>query len=445
MGTKRVSELSTAVREREFIASMLDWMQQNPEGFVVHPDKDFTRRIKLSFKDTVEALFSMEAECLQKGLRKLFPKRETRMTKSAFCQRRAQIRFDAFRTLFDRFNEEFCRLDGRNYKGKKLLAIDGTKVSIAYNREADSWTPGGPPQGHNELLITAVMDVLNKAFLDLEINPIRKGSERRDAFTIFNRRDLLEHSAILTMDRGYGGYGLFEFLKRRNIYYVCRLSKTFCTDLPDEPLDVAYTHAIYTRQTRENNRLRLLGKASYLPGVSPKGKEKKQVTWPFETPYDFTARVVRIELDTGELETLMTNLPSEFTTADLKEIYRLRWGIETAFRDLKYTMKMTAFHARREDFIWQEILVRLLLYNFASRIVNSVISGPVFTRNHVYRVNFKMAVEICWAWFWAWRSGAPPPAEEDFLEYIEIVRPGRKDERKPVKLKPAVPMQYRIA
>ena len=38
-----------------------------------------------------------------------------------------------------------------------------------------------------------------------------------------------------------------------------------------------------------------------------------------------------------------------------------------------------------------------------------------------------------------------PPVEEDFLEYIEIVRPGRKDERKEIKFKPVVPMQYRIA
>lgn len=51
MGTKRISELSTAVREREFIASLLDWMQQNPEGFVGHPGVDFTRRNKLSLRD----------------------------------------------------------------------------------------------------------------------------------------------------------------------------------------------------------------------------------------------------------------------------------------------------------------------------------------------------------------------------------------------------------
>ena len=134
MGTKRISELSTAVREREFIASLLDWMQQNPEGFVGHPGVDFTRRNKLSLRDTVEALFSMEAECLQKGLRKLFPERGTRMTKSAFCQRRGLIKFEAFKALLDRFNEEFEHLDTKNFRGKNVYSR--IYFSIVTNRNS---------------------------------------------------------------------------------------------------------------------------------------------------------------------------------------------------------------------------------------------------------------------------------------------------------------------
>ncbi len=31
----------------------------------------------------------------------------------------------------------------------------------------------------------------------------------------------------------------------------------------------------------------------------------------------------------------------------LKQIYALRWGIETSFRDLKYTIGMLDFHSKR--------------------------------------------------------------------------------------------------
>ena len=39
----------------------------------------------------------------------------------------------------------------------------------------------------------------------------------------------------------------------------------------------------------------------------------------------------------------------------------MRWGIETSFRELKYAIGLTSFHARKPDFIKQEIYARLLL------------------------------------------------------------------------------------
>lgn len=33
----------------------------------------------------------------------------------------------------------------------------------------------------------------------------------------------------------------------------------------------------------------------------------------------------------------------------------MRWGIETAFRELKYTIGITAFHAKKRELIKQEI------------------------------------------------------------------------------------------
>lgn len=52
-------------------------------------------------------------------------------------------------------------------------------------------------------------------------------------------------------------------------------------------------------------------------------------------------RVVRIKIGEERYESLVTNLPSnEFSTADLKQLYHLRWGIETAFRELKYSLGM---------------------------------------------------------------------------------------------------------
>ena len=73
-------------------------------------------------------------------------------------------------------------------------------------------------------------------------------------------------------------------------------------------------------------------------------------------------------------ELLITNLNrSEFSTNDLKEIYHLRWGIETSFRELKYSIGLTSFHARKAEYIKQEVFARLLLYNYCELITTHVV------------------------------------------------------------------------
>ncbi|MCR5788361.1 MAG: transposase [Lachnospiraceae bacterium] len=44
----------------------------------------------------------------------------------------------------------------------------------------------------------------------------------------------------------------------------------------------------------------------------------------------------------------MTNLDqAEYPPDKIKELYASRWGIETSFRDLKYTVGMLDFHSKK--------------------------------------------------------------------------------------------------
>lgn len=53
---------------------------------------------------------------------------------------------------------------------------------------------------------------------------------------------------------------------------------------------------------------------------------------------------------------------------EIKKLCRLRWGIERSFRELKYTIGLTNFHAKNVDFILQEIFARLIIYIFTRLI-----------------------------------------------------------------------------
>lgn len=102
------------------------------------------------------------------------------------------------------------------------------------------------------------------------------------------------------------------------------------------------------------------------------------------------------------------------------------------------------FHARKEDYILQEIYAKLTMYNFCERITMKVVIEQKENRKHMYQVNYTMAIHICVDFFRWYGDGTPPDIEERMKKYILPVRPGRQDARK-LKAKSVVYFLYRVA
>ena len=80
-------------------------------------------------------------------------------------------------------------------------------------------------------------------------------------------------------------------------------------------------------------------------------------------------RIVRFRVSDDAYETIVTNLNQDlFPPDELKKLYAMRWGVETSFRDLKYTVGLSAFHSKKMARIVQEMFARLIMYNFSERI-----------------------------------------------------------------------------
>lgn len=160
--------------------------------------------------------------------------------------------------------------------------------------------------------------------------------------------------------------------------------------------------------------------------------------------YSISFRVVRFLIGENSYETIITNFDrDEFPPHKIKEIYRLWWGIEMSFRELKYAIGLTSFHSKKVDFIWREIFARLLLYNFCEAITICIVIGQQMKNKYIYQVNFTMEICICKKNLK--RNGISPPNVELLIQkYILPVRPGRQDPRK-VKPKSAVGFLYRVA
>lgn len=78
-------------------------------------------------------------------------------------------------------------------------------------------------------------------------------------------------------------------------------------------------------------------------------------------------RVVRFPVGGGRFENLATSLArAAHGPGELREIYALRWGIETAFRDLKHSVSLAKLHSAGFRGAAQEVYARMVLYNLCS-------------------------------------------------------------------------------
>ena len=133
----------------------------------------------------------------------------------------------------------------------------------------------------------------------------------------------------------------------------------------------------------------------------------------------------------------MTDLSQKkFSPDELKELYKMRWGIETSFRELKYTVGLLHFHGKKAAFIRQEIFARFTLYNFTEAIANRAAVKKEGCR-FAYCVRFGEAVLICRALL---RGKADPKLVEPAIaRFVSPVRPGRSHLR---KLNPKAPVFF---
>ena len=153
--------------------------------------------------------------------------------------------------------------------------------------------------------------------------------------------------------------------------------------------------------------------------------------------YDLHFRVVRFRISDGCYETIYTDLdPETFPVEKIKELYRLRWGIETSFRELKYIIGLSCLHGKKTDFLLQEVFARLIFYNYASLIARQV-PAP-----QGKQINFSVAILACKQFL----KGKIRSAQifEILSMHLSPIRPGRQYKRyqNPVS---AVAFQYRLS
>lgn len=404
--------------------------------------KNFSRKSALTAEKVISLFISAEGGSLDK----IIHTAGLNVTASAVSQRRAQIPPEVFRNVFLRFNSA-CT-DSDLFRGYRLLAVDGTTVNLPRNPKSPSFVRHeGIPNGVNQLHVTPLYDLLNRTFADVVIQPEPKKDEI-GALVDMLERSTFPQKTLIIADRGFEGYNLIAHcLETPNMDFLIRVkqSKSAMREvakLPMMELDCKIGFTITITQTNEDKEKHYIH--LQVPKKSKAGSKTRRGRWDFPSPYPMRFRICRFMLDNGVFETVATSLPASFTLDDIKELYHLRWGLETAFRDLKYTLGLVNLHGKSDAFAEQEIYASLTAFNFASRICREVvIRQPKGGGVYAYKVNFKMAVMLCKEFLRTPKADGEKLLQE-IARYTVPIRPDRQDERN-LKVKGFAGFVYRVA
>ena len=342
---------------------------------------------------------------------------------------------------------------GPLYKGYRLLAVDGSDIQIPTNpRDPESYFLGANGQKpYNLLHLNAMYDLLQRTYVDAIVQKRHVYDECRALVDMVDRSSW-KHPTIIIADRGYEAYNVLAHIQEKGWYFLIRVkdsgrSNGFAAGLdlpPTDTFDYPIQLSITRKQTNEikqlckqRNNYRCIPANVIFDYLPTKNIRQQPALF-----YQISFRIVRFRITENTYETVVTNLPTDsFPSFELKKLYAMRWGIETSFRELKYTLGLLHFHAKKTEHILQEIFAKLTMYNFSELITSHVVIQKQ-NRKHAYRANFSAAVHVCRQFFLG--NVSPPDVEALIARHVSPIRPGRSKPRV-LSVKTAVSFIYRVA
>ena len=319
-------------------------------------DKSFTRNRKLSLRDTI--LYPL----LQQGhtnsreandyIRTITGDEFAMISQQAIGEKRGyidpQVYEDMYKDYVDELYDTF--FDDLNIKDYIVLAGDTTVIkvpNVSKTKEGFPVEEGKPARAR----LSMFADVQSGFVFDAKIVE-KKNSEVKLAIQHLNnvKKRHPQRKILVTYDRGYPAFEL--------IFTHIDLNTKFLIRLDDRTL---HKEIEQLNSDDEIMRLFLNNKRTKLI-TNPELREK------FEKERYIDLRVTKVKITNPEgttyTETLLSNLPmNEFTKQDLKELYNLRWTIETDYDRLKNILEVENFTGQRKIIIEQDIYSKIFLLN----------------------------------------------------------------------------------
>ena len=348
---------------------------------------DFTRKRKLQFDQVVFMLINFFKRSYDIEIAEfyhLIRAEELAVSKSAFSQQRIKINSWFFKCLNTILADSFYTHYGdavKRWKGFKIIAVDGSTAYLINKEEVtEHFGTHGNQRGTVTLgRILSAFDVLNKITIKTDLYPINQ-SEQKLAIQWLPS---YQPDMLLIYDRAYPGFGsIFHHQNKEHPQpFLMRCA-------------VGFNNEVIAFVKSGANDLLCTFKAS-------KGavKELREQGFKVLLGADINVRLIRVVLDNGTVEVLVTNLfdQEKYPYDEFKWLYFQRWGIESRFGSLKNQLQLEAFSGQKVETILQDFYITFFLSNLQEIIGKSAqeqIRQVSLKRKYPYQINRNTALGL---------------------------------------------------
>ena len=321
----------------------------------------FTRERKLTLKNLIVMIICFKSS-IQRELDRFFKDLSRsdfnirEVTKSAFTQARAKLKFEAFKRLNEITVKAFY--DEAEYyvwHNMRTFAVDGTRLMLPNHptvKEEFGEHSFGPKSDSKRSLAVASMlyDVFNHITVDAEIAPY--ASSENDL--LIRHLPKLNKGDLLLLDRGYPCFWLLFLLKAKGIEFCVRLKENWW---------------IKVKEFSESSDMERI-----VSFTLPKKDHKKLFEHPKVVNQEIYCRLIKVELPTGEIEILCTSLldQEEYKHEEFDELYHYRWGEEEAYKLLKSRVELENFSGKTATAVKQDFHAKVFLLSLCAAYAHPI-------------------------------------------------------------------------
>ncbi|MEK3528208.1 IS4 family transposase, partial [Lactobacillus crispatus] len=368
----------------------------------------FTRKRTLDAATVLKTTINMQGQNLNSELFRAFGEDATKkngkvVSTSAYVQRKSQLSPACFKHILTVFNQNLfnIQLFDHHYR---LFAIDGSDFNQIWNPKSNNIVQASShkKKPYCQIHVNALYDLLNNTYQDCIFQPKSEMDERKAAVQMLKALNCGPY--IVTMDRGYTSFNMIENCNRLpNCHYIIRTKAgqggvKEITTLPDQECDREISCLVTT-----SNYYYITHKASenihhvqhhYRQYIKYRSKNTQDLSWDFGELCTIKFRACKFRINDAksgkeEWEVVLTNLDRKnYPLKRIKELYHLRWGIETSFKKLKYSLGSVQFHSKQDKFIEMEIYAHMIMFNAISQI-DAQAYIPQKHCKYQYAINFK--------------------------------------------------------